>query len=155
MSEIAYYRVSTRGQTIEAQRCALLGSTIQAFDKEFFDEGVSGTVLARDRSGFAAMLGYIREGDRLHVTAIDRLGRNAIDIHATVRALNDRGVEIIVRGLGSISSSAGRLIVAVLAEIAEMEREAIRERTRSSPGAARTGRAFPSPPGSSASARRR
>lgn len=130
MSEIAYYRVSTSGQTIAAQRSALLGSMIQPFDKEFVDEGVSGSVLARDRPGFAGMLGYIREGDRLHVTAIDRLGRNAMDIHATVRALNDRGVEIIVRGLGSISSSAGRLIVAVLAEIAEMEREAIHERTQ-------------------------
>lgn len=130
MSEIAYYRVSTSGQTIEAQRSALLGSMIQSFDKEFVDEGVSGSVLARNRPGFGAMLGYIREGDRLHVTAIDRLGRNAMDIHAMVRALNDRGVEIVVRGLGSISSSAGRLIVAVLAEIAEMESEAIRERTQ-------------------------
>jgi hypothetical protein len=40
MNEIAYYRVSTSGQTIEAQRGALLGSTIQPFDKEFIDEGV-------------------------------------------------------------------------------------------------------------------
>ncbi len=97
------------------------------------------------------MLGYIREGDRLHVTAIDRLGRNAIDIHATVRALNDRGVEIIVRGLGSISSSAGRLIVAVLAEIAEMEREAIRERTEA--GEPTPGSCSPPPAGRTAARR--
>lgn len=129
MSEIAYYRVSTSGQTIEAQRSALLGSIVQPFDKEFFDKNVSGSVLAQDRPGFAALLEYIREGDRLHVTAIDRLGRNALDIQATVRALMDKKVEVVVPTLGTITSGVGLLVLAVLAQIAEMERETIRERT--------------------------
>ncbi|MBN3537158.1 recombinase family protein [Sphingomonas pseudosanguinis] len=130
MSDIAYYRVSTGGQTIAAQRGALTGPMGRPFDKEFEDQGVSGSVLARSRPGFSAMLEYAREGDRLHVSAIDRLGRDALDIQATVRALMDKGVEVVVCGLGSITSGAGLLILAVLAQIAEMEREAIRARTR-------------------------
>lgn len=71
MSRIAYYRVSTNDQSIEAQRTAMGGS----FDREFTDEGVSGGTVAAERPGFAALLSYIREGDTLHVYAIDRLGR--------------------------------------------------------------------------------
>ena len=129
MREIAYYRVSTSDQTIEAQRSALLGSMIQPFSKEFVDQGISGSVLARDRPGFAALLEYIREGDRLHVTAIDRLGRDALDIQATVRALMAKKVQVVVPTLGTITSGVGLLVLAVLAQIAEMERETIRERT--------------------------
>ncbi len=75
------------------------------------------------------MLSYVREGDTLHVFAIDRLGRDAIDIQHTVRQLLDKGVTLEVRGLGSIARGVGELIVAVLAQIAQMERDAIRERT--------------------------
>ena len=124
MSRIAYYRVSTSDQSIEAQRSALGGS----FDKEFRDEGVSGGTLASDRPGFAALFSYIREGDTLAVYAIDRLGRDAIDVQKTVRDLMNKGVTVEVRGLGTISKGAGEIIVAVLAQVAEMERERIRER---------------------------
>ena len=51
MSRIAYYRVSTGGQSIEAQRQTLTGP----FDKEFADEGVSGATMAADRPGFASL----------------------------------------------------------------------------------------------------
>src|SRR5690348_5149899 len=119
MSRIAYYRVSTSDQSIEAQRSAMGGG----FDKEFSDEGVSGGTLAADRRGFAALLSYIREGDRLYVYAIDRLGRDAIDVQKTVRDLMAKGVTIDVRGLGTIAKGAGEIIVAVLAQVSEMERE--------------------------------
>lgn len=121
---IAYYRVSTKEQSIESQRTAL-GS----IDVEFSDLGVSGGVLAEAREGFAQMLGYIRMGDTLCVYAIDRLGRDAIDIQKSVRSLLHKGVEIEVCGLGKISAGAGELIVAVLAQIAAMERKRIAERT--------------------------
>lgn len=119
MSRIAYYRVSTRDQSIEAQRGALGGS----FAKEFIDEGVSGATLAAKRPGFAQLLAYIREGDELCVYAIDRLGRDALDVQATVRALLDRGVVVTVHGLGQIAKGAGEIIVAVLAQVANMERD--------------------------------
>lgn len=124
MSRIAYYRVSTREQSIEAQRAALGGP----FDREFVDEGISGSILAADRPGFSAMLAYVREGDTLLVFAVDRLGRDAIDVQQSVRALVDKGVIVDIRGLGPIGKGVGELIVAVLAQIAQMERDRIRER---------------------------
>jgi putative DNA-invertase from lambdoid prophage Rac len=127
MSHIAYYRVSTSDQSIEAQRAAL--SDGRQFDREFSDEGVSGAVLAADRPGFAKLLEYIREGDTLHVYAVDRLGRDAIDVQSTIRRLLDKGVSVEVNGLGRIAKGVGELIIAVLAQVADMERQRIRERT--------------------------
>jgi putative DNA-invertase from lambdoid prophage Rac len=131
VSHVAYFRVSTADQSIEAQRRALLEKAGGAskFAREFKDEGVSGGVPAAQRPGFAALLQYIREGDTLHVYAVDRLGRDAIDVQATVRALLDKGVVVEVLGLGTISRGAGELILAVLAQVADMERQRIRERT--------------------------
>jgi putative DNA-invertase from lambdoid prophage Rac len=124
VSQIAYYRVSTVDQSVEAQRHALGGK----FDREFEDVGVSGSVAAKDRKGFAELLAYVREGDTLHIYALDRLGRDALDVQATVRHLIDKGVTINVRGLGPIAKGVGELIVAVLAQVADMERQRIKER---------------------------
>ena len=124
MSRVAYFRVSTRDQTIDAQRAALGGT----FAREFIDEGVSGATLAADRPGFAQLASYLREGDELCVSAIDRLGRDAIDVQATVRSLLDKGVTVNVQGLGPIGRGVGELVVAVLAQVANMERDRIRER---------------------------
>lgn len=133
MSRIAYYRVSTEDQSIEAQR-QVLGD---GFDKEFADEGVSGAILAADRPAFAKALAYIREGDTLYVAALDRLGRDALDVQATVRRLLDAGVTLDIRGLGPIGRGVGELVVAVLAQIADMERERIKERCSAGREAAR------------------
>lgn len=127
MSNIAYYRVSSNSQSIEAQRSAL--SSGRQFDKEFSDEGVSGSIPAAKRPGFAAMLDYVREGDCIHVYAVDRLGRDAIDVQTTIRALLAKGVTVDVRGLGQIAPGVGELIVAVLSQVADMERQRINERT--------------------------
>ncbi len=124
MSRIAYFRVSTEGQSIESQRSALGGR----FDKEFADEGVSGSTKAMDRPGFADLLSYVREGDTVCVTAIDRLGRDALDVQSVVRDLIGKGVIIDVQGLGPIAKGVGELVVAVLAQIADMERARIKER---------------------------
>lgn len=124
MSRIAYYRVSTDQQSVEAQRQALGGG----FDREFSDEGVSGATMAADRPGFSALLSYVREGDTIYVYALDRLGRDALDVQATVRRLMDKGVTVDVRGLGPLGRGVGELIAAVLAQIADMERQRIKER---------------------------
>lgn len=133
MSKLAYLRCSTDTQTIDAQRASLTGP----FDKEFLDEGVSGAILAADRPGFAALLAYAREGDVVHIAAIDRLGRDALDIQATVRKLIAKGVTVDVLGLGPIGKGVGELIVAVLAQIADMERSRIKERCDAGREAAR------------------
>lgn len=133
MSRLAYYRVSTSDQSIDAQRQALGGS----FDKEFSDHGVSGGVMAVDRPGFASLLSYAREGDTVCIYAIDRLGRDALDVQATVRDLMAKGVTVDVRGLGPIGKGVGELIVAVLAQVADMERQRIKERCDAGRAAAR------------------
>jgi putative DNA-invertase from lambdoid prophage Rac len=99
------------------------------FDREFSDEGVSGATPAKERKGFAALLDFVREGDTLHVYAVDRLGRDALDVQATVRALLTKGVAVHVHGLGVIAKGVGELILAVLAQVADMERQRIIERT--------------------------
>ncbi|MBT2243011.1 recombinase family protein [Sphingobium sp. BHU LFT2] len=133
MSKLCYLRCSTDSQTIDAQRASLPGP----FDKEFLDEGISGAILAADRPGFAALLAYAREGDVVHIAAIDRLGRDALDIQATVRKLIAKGVTVDVLGLGPIGKGVGELIVAVLAQIADMERNRIKERCDAGREAAR------------------
>ena len=125
MSNIAYYRVSTQDQSIESQR-ATMGSN---FDEEFEDVGVSGSILAAKRPGFSKLLAFIRKGDTLHVYAVDRLGRDALDIQSTVRLLLGKGVAVHVQGLGVMAKGAGELILAVLAQVADMERQRIAERT--------------------------
>lgn len=122
---IAYYRVSTTGQSIDAQRAELGGN----FDREFQDEGVSGTVLACDRPGMAALLSHARTGDTVFVYAVDRLGRDSIDIQQTVRDLLNKGVALHVHGIGPIAGEPGKLVMALLAQLAEMERAKIIERT--------------------------
>ena len=133
MHRIAYYRVSTGDQSIESQRLALGGD----FDQEFSDEGVSGGTLAAKRPGFADLLSKVRSGDTVHVYAVDRLGRDALDVQATVRLLIDKGITVDVHGLGPIGRGVGELILAVLAQVADMERQRIKERTQAGRAAAR------------------
>lgn len=130
MSIIAYYRVSTTEQSIESQRSVLVTSTHgKGFDKEFFDEGISGVIPASSRPGFSDMLKYIREGDELYIYAVDRLGRDALDIQSTIRNLINKKVKVNIHGLGIIGQGVGELIIAVLAQVADMEKQRILERT--------------------------
>lgn len=130
---IAYYRVSTGDQSIDAQRAAMGGS----FDQEHSDHGISGGTLAADRPGFAKLLETVRKGDTVCVYAVDRLGRDALDVQGTVRELIGKGVTVDVRGLGPITGDVGNLILAVLSQVAEMERNRIKERCDAGREAAR------------------
>lgn len=134
MSRISYLRVSSFEQSVEAQRTALG----RGFEKEFIDEGVSGAILAKDRPAFADLLGYVREGDSVSVYSVCRLGRDALDVQSTVRSLIERGVTIEVLGLGQIARGVGELILAVLAQVADMERSRIKERCAAGRDAARS-----------------
>ena len=130
---LAYFRVSTGDQSIEAQRHAMGGG----FDREFSDVGVSGGVLAADRPGFAKLLEQARRGDTLHVYAVDRLGRDALDIQATVKRLVDAGVVVDIHGIGALVGEIAGLVLAVFAQLAEMERKRIIARTQAGREAAR------------------
>lgn len=133
MANVAYYRVSTADQSVEMQRNALGGK----MDREFIDEDVSGSVVTTSRPGFAALIEWIRDGDTLHLYALDRLGRDALDVQATVRMLLKKGVRLEVRGIGPIAAGVGEIVVAVLAQMADLERQRILDRCNSGREAAR------------------
>jgi putative DNA-invertase from lambdoid prophage Rac len=76
-------------------------------------------------------MAYAREGDTVCVYSVDRLGRDAIDVQQTVRGFLERGISVEVHGLGTISKGVGELILAVLAQVADMERKRIAERCES------------------------
>lgn len=129
MATIYYMRVSTREQTIESQRTALGITEDTNPDNVFADEGVSGTVDALDRPQFSACARFCRKGDTLQVTALDRLGRNAIDVQRTFAMLIKKGVIVDILGMGVVAGDVGKLLVTILSGVAEMERARIAQRT--------------------------
>jgi DNA invertase Pin-like site-specific DNA recombinase len=72
----------------------------------------------------------VREGDTVVVWKLDRLGRNTLHILETVKKLTERGITLVstTDGIDS-STAAGRLVIGVLASMAEFERELVKERT--------------------------
>lgn len=126
---LAYTRVSTDGQSIESQRHTIAQRYNVSEDGWFTDEATSGTTKALQRKGFAALFSYARKGDTVVVAAIDRLGRNTIDVLETVEALKAKGVTVISMREGfDLSSPTGKLMLTLLAGVAELERENIKAR---------------------------
>ncbi|ROM29502.1 resolvase [Pseudomonas protegens] len=126
---IAYTRVSTDGQSIESQRHAIGHRFNVSEDGWFTDEATSGTTRAMQRKGFAALFSYARKGDTVVVAAIDRLGRNTIDVLETVEALKAKGVTVVSMREGfDLSNPTGKLMLTLLAGVAELERENIKAR---------------------------
>lgn len=124
---VGYLRVSSNEQTNENQKQAI-GSRFNV-EKWFTDHAVSGSVKARDRTGLSALLSFVREGDTVVVFAIDRLGRNTIDVLDTVERLNDQGVSLVSLREGfDLTSDHGKLLLTMLAGLAELERKNIKAR---------------------------
>jgi DNA invertase Pin-like site-specific DNA recombinase len=104
--------------------------------KIFTDQGVSGVRAVRP--GLTEALAYLRPGDRLAVTSLDRLGRRTTDLLALVEDLDARGIGLNVLSLGmDTSTPGGRLILTVLAALSQMERDLLAERTKEGLEAAR------------------
>lgn len=131
MATFAYGRVSTKDQTTENQKREI-ESAGYAVDYWYADEGVSGKVCAVQRPQFAKLLQQIRDGETLVVTKLDRLGRDAQDVSATIKMLAKRRIEVVVLQLGKLdlTSAAGKLMLTMLAAVAEMERDLLIERTQ-------------------------
>lgn len=133
MRNFGYARVSTTEQNMDLQITALNAAGCA---KILTDEGYSGADFTRP--GLTKMLRTLRRGDTLTVWRLDRLGRSLFELLKLVRDLNERGVEF--RSLSEsldTSTSAGRLLLHVLASMAEFERSLISERTRAGMAAAR------------------
>jgi DNA invertase Pin-like site-specific DNA recombinase len=125
--QLGYARVSTGHQSLDQQLDALTAAGVDP--KRVYRDKLSGTSTREQRPGLAALLDYVRPGDAIVVVGIDRLGRNAAEVMATIRELRDR--EIVLRSLREgidTSNATGRMVAGVLASLAELELELGRER---------------------------
>lgn len=130
MATFGYGRVSTSQQETENQRLEIEQAGWQI--DFWFADVVSGKVPAMQRKAFSELLSKIREGETLVVAKLDRLGRDAIDVLQTVRVMAERNIKVIVHQLGTtdLTSAAGKLLLSMLAAVAEMERDLLIERTQ-------------------------
>lgn len=128
----AYCRVSTAEQTTDNQlrEIEAAGFAVQA--SRVVTETVSGSVPASERKGFGKLMDRLESGDVLVVTKLDRLGRNAMDVRASVEALTGLGVRVHCLALGGVdlTSPAGKMTMGVIAAVAEFERDLLVERTQ-------------------------
>lgn len=126
MAIIGYVRVSTGEQSVEAQKHSLSKYSVEEW---FEDQGVSGAVAALERPGCSALLTYARKGDTVVVAAVDRLGRDTIDVLSTVQALQAKGVSVISEREGfDLSKPVGKAMLTMLSAVAELERSNIKAR---------------------------
>lgn len=126
-TQLGYARVSTEHQSLDQQVDALVAAGVDS-QRNYADK-MSGVSIRDERPGLAALLDYAREGDAIVVVGIDRLGRNAAEVMATIRDLGERGV--VLRSLREgfdTATAAGRMVAGVLASLAELELELGRER---------------------------
>lgn len=129
----AYTRVSTPGQTTENQLREIeqAGFDVPAFRRA--TEVVSGSVPAMKRPGFARLVEKMEPGDVLVVTKLDRLGRDAMDVTATIERLARIPVKVhclAIQGV-DLASPGGAFTMHVLGAVAQLERDLIIERTNS------------------------
>lgn len=128
----AYCRVSTADQTTDNQAREIEAAGFKVDPKRIVTETVSGSVAAMERKGFAKLVDRLEAGDILIVTKLDRLGRNAMDVRATVDNLAKEGVKVHCLALGGVdlTSPAGKMTMGVIAAVAEFERDLLVERTQ-------------------------
>jgi DNA invertase Pin-like site-specific DNA recombinase len=125
MTTIGYARVSTDGQTLDAQRAALT----QAGCERVFSVKESGA--RTDRPQLAKAIAALAKGDCLIVTKLDRLARSRRDLLNTLDAIGKAGATF--KSLGDAwadtTTPAGKLMLTVLGGLAEYERHLILART--------------------------
>ncbi len=129
----AYCRVSTVDQTTQNQILEIKAAGFAIEAHRFVEESISGSVAAKGRPGFTKLMERMERGDVLVVTKLDRLGRNAMDVRATVEQLTSSGVRVHCLALGGVdlTSPAGKMTMQVIASVAEFERDLLIERTQS------------------------
>src|SRR5215472_1543642 len=122
---VGYARVSTYGQTLDAQleqlRCA--GCT------KIYREKVTGARV--DRRQLLDMLKHLSPGDTVIVTRIDRLARSTFDLFAILKQIADAKAQFrsLAEPWADTGTSTGRLMLAVLGGLADVERDLMRTRT--------------------------
>jgi putative DNA-invertase from lambdoid prophage Rac len=100
------------------------------------EEIISGSVAAKERPGFIKLIDRMEPGEVLVVTKLDRLGRNAMDVRATIEQLASSGVRVHCLALGGVdlASPAGKITLQIIAAVADshsrVERSLLIERTQ-------------------------
>jgi DNA invertase Pin-like site-specific DNA recombinase len=124
--KVGYARVSTTGQNYEIQEKKLH----EAGCEKVLAEKQSGKA-ANDRRELQRMLEFVREGDTVMVTKLDRLARSVSDAVKIVERLEAKGVHFVVLDNASIDTRTpqGKMVFHILAAVGEMERSLINERT--------------------------
>ena len=122
---IGYARVSTDGQTLDAQQAALTAAGAQ----RVFAEKISGAVT--DRRQLAKAIAALAPGDTLIVTKLDRLARSTRDLLNTLDTIGKAGASFrsLADTWANTTTPHGRLMVTVLGGLAEFERHLILART--------------------------
>jgi DNA invertase Pin-like site-specific DNA recombinase len=122
---IGYARVSTDGQTLDAQHAALKAAGAE----KIYSEKISGAVT--DRKALARAIDALGPGDTLIVTRLDRLARSTRDLLNLLDAVAEAGAKF--RSLGDAwadtTTPHGELMVTILAGLATFERHLIKART--------------------------
>lgn len=162
-----YHRVSTLDQNPTLARAELRASAKRLGFRIVLDVEETGSGAQNDRPGFKRVLEAARLGklDALLVYKLDRAGRSALDLLANIRELVEvHGVRFVVTSQGLDLKPGGdaisRLLITVLAAVAEFERDLIRDRTRLGLAAARKRgvrlgrRPAPGPPAAAVATRR-
>jgi DNA invertase Pin-like site-specific DNA recombinase len=122
---VGYARVSTDGQTLDAQQSALVAAEVE----RVFAEKISGAIT--ERPVLAKAISALGQGDTLVVTKLDRLARSTRDLLNTLDAVAKAGAAF--KSLGDnwadTTTPHGRLMLTVLGGLAEFERHLILART--------------------------
>ena len=123
---LGYARVSTYGQTLDAQLEQLRAAGCRA---KIYREKVTGA--RADRRELLRMLADLAPGDVVTVTRIDRLARSTFDLFAIVKRIVDAKAQFrsLAEPWADTGTSTGRLMMAVLGGLADVERDLIRTRT--------------------------
>jgi len=123
MALVGYARVSSTGQSLDVQVDKLKKNQCD----KIYQEKKSG--LTANRPELKKCLDYVRDGDVLIITKLDRLARSTVDLHNILEQLNQKGVGFRVLDQSiDTTSPTGKLLFGILASIAEFETELRKER---------------------------
>jgi len=123
MATVGYARVSTTDQSLEIQAEQLAAAGVE----KLFQEKVSG--VRRDRPQLSTLLEYVREGDTVVVSKLDRIARSTKDLLDIVETLQRKGCAFRVLNINlDTATPTGKLMLTMLGAIATFEREMMLER---------------------------